>query len=246
MFRLILALGLALAVPAAALDLTRLTPAEQAALDAAIHDYIVRHPEVLVEAAQALEAKQAQAQTAAAARLVAQNARALFDDPASWVGGNPAGDVTLVEFMDYRCPYCRKAYEAVSDLVQSDGKIRFIVKEYPILGPQSELASRFAVAVLQAAGPEAYAKLHDALMNARGEITPEALGKLATRHGLDAKDLLARMSTAPVNRVIDANRDLGDKLAIQGTPTFVIGDQLLRGYVPEAELKAIVAKLRKP
>lgn len=246
MLRLLaLCLGLALAVPAGALDLQNLSAADRAALDAEIRAYIVAHPEVLVEAMNALEAKQAAQQADADAGLVKANRSQIEADGYSWVAGNPQGDVTLVEFLDYRCPYCRKAYDAVGELVKGDGKIRFVVKEFPILGPQSELASRFAVAVMQADGPEAYGKVHDALMTFRGEITPQSLGMLATKFGLDGQDLLGRMNSEAVSKVLADNRALGEKLAISGTPTFVLADQLIRGYLPEDQLKAMVAKVRE-
>lgn len=242
---LALCLGLGLAAPADALDVsTPLTPADKAAIDAEVRDYLVSHPEVLMEALQALDARQQAAQAQSDADLVKANAAALTQDPASWVGGNPNGNVTLVEFMDYRCPYCRKAYDEVSNLVKADGNIRFVVKEFPILGPQSELSARFAIAVLQADGPAAYAKAHDALMTFRGEVSQQSLTELAGKLGLDAKDLQARMGSDAVSQVIAANRALADKLAIQGTPTFVVADQMVRGYLPEAGMKEIVDKAR--
>jgi protein-disulfide isomerase len=247
MIRLILALclGLAFAAPAAAVDLQNLSPADKAAIAAEIRSYLIAHPEVLMEALQALDAKRAAQKAEADKSLVKANAEALFHDAASWVGGNPDGNVTMVEFMDYRCPYCRQAYEDVNQLVKSDGNIRFIVKEFPILGPQSELSARFAIAVLQTAGPEAYAKIHDALMRHRGQITPAALTALAQKGGLDAKALLKRMKSEAVSRVIADNLALGTKLAVEGTPTFVIADQLVRGYMPLAGMQQIVDKARR-
>jgi protein-disulfide isomerase len=200
---------------------------------------------VLVEAMHALDAKQAAAQAASDQALVKANAKALFSDPASWVGGNPKGDVTVVEFMDYRCPYCHEAYSQVSQLVGSDGHIRFIVKEYPILGPQSELSARFAIAVLQSAGAAAYGKIHDALMTYRGEFTRASLAAIAGKEGLDGKALLKAMNGAAVSKVIDDNLALGAKMAVAGTPTFVIADQVVRGYVPLRQMQQMVAAARK-
>lgn len=246
MRRLILAAALTLAAHAApALDFQNLSAADRAALDAEIRSYLLTHPEVLVEAMQALDQKQQAAQAQSDATLVTSNADAIFKDGYSWVAGNPQGNVTVVEFLDYRCTYCRKAYEEVSDLVQKDGNIRFIVKEFPILGPQSDISSRYAIAVMQANGPEAYAKVHDALMTFRGEVNADSLTKLSQRFGLDAKDLLARMNSDAVTQVINKNRALGEQLQIQGTPTFVIADQMVRGYLPEAAMQQIVDKVRK-
>ena len=160
------------------------------------------------------------------------------------MGGNPDGDVTLVEFMDYRCGYCRKAYPEVGELLKSDGNIRFVVKEFPILTDQSVLGARFAIAVLQLDGPDAYAKVHDALMTLRGDITDASLTRLAETLGLDPKPILARMNAPEVSQVIAANHALAGKLRINGTPTFVLGNQLLRGYLPLAQMQDVVTKVR--
>ena len=112
--------------------------------------------------------------------VVRANAKAIFDDGYSWVGGNPEGDITLVEFMDYRCTYCRRAYDEVNQLLETDGNIRFIVKEFPILGEQSTLASQYAVAVMQVYGGDSYELIHDALMTLRSDVSVAilALSKL--------------------------------------------------------------------
>lgn len=248
MKKLILVLGLVLATalntPARALDLGNLTPAEKDAFGAQVRDYLLSHPEVLVQAIQALDARKAQDQAHGDAARIAAHAGALFHDPKSWTAGNPKGDITIVEFMDYRCPYCRKAYPEVNTLVRSDGNIRYIVKEFPILGPQSVLASRFAIAVLLADGPEAYGKIHDALMTARGDFTPAFLEHLAARFGLDGKKLLERAKADDVSKVIADNLALGDALQISGTPTFVVKDRMLRGYMPLDGMKQLVDEAR--
>ncbi len=181
------ALAFALAAPAFATDLGAMTDAEKQAFRAEVKAYLLENPEVLVEAMNVLNARQAAADAQNDATLVKTNADAIFNDPASWVGGNPEGDITLVEFTDYRCGYCRKAYDEVSELVKSDGNIRFIVKEFPILGEASLTSARFAIAVRQIAGDAAYKQAHDALITLRGDPTPETLGRLATELGLDAR-----------------------------------------------------------
>jgi protein-disulfide isomerase len=168
---------LALTLPLAAQD--SMTDAERTLFRDEVRTYLLENPEVLMEAIGVLEQRQAAAQTSSDAEMLQANAAAIFDDPASWVGGNPEGDITVVEFLDYRCSYCRKATAEVDELVKSDGNIRFIVKEYPILGEQSVLASRFAIAVLQLTDGETYKRTHDALMGLRGDVTPEALERLA-------------------------------------------------------------------
>jgi len=178
-------------------------------------------------------------------QMLADNADAIYNDPASWVGGNPEGDITLVEFLDYRCGYCRKAYEDTEELVKSDGNIRFVVKEFPILGEQSLLSSQFAIATRMVAGDDAYKKAHDALMTLRGDATPEALAGLATDLGLDAAAITAKMASSEVQAVIAANHALGTTLQINGTPSFVIDQTMVRGYVPLDGMRQIVEGQRK-
>jgi len=233
---------LALTLPLAAQD--SMTDAERTLFRDEVRTYLLENPEVLMEAIGVLEQRQAAAQTSSDAEMLQANAAAIFDDPASWVGGNPEGDITVVEFLDYRCSYCRKATAEVEELVKSDGNIRFIVKEYPILGAQSVLASRFAIAVLQLTDGETYKRTHDALMGLRGDVTPEALERLAGDLGIDAPAVMARMNSPEVQAVIDENQRLGGLLAISGTPTFVIDQTLLRGYVPLDGMREIVAGQR--
>ncbi len=236
-----LALALTLAAaPAFAFDLDQMSETERAAFREEVRSYLLDNPEVLMEAIQVLETREAETQGAADADLVAQNAEALFEDDASWVGGNPDGDVTVVEFMDYRCGYCRRAFPEVAELVESDGNIRFVVKEFPILGEQSVLASRFAIATQRVAGDDAYETVHEALMGQRAEVTETSLEALAQENGLDWAAIWDEMSAPEVaQRIGDVHR-LGSAMGIQGTPSFVIGDQMVRGYVPLEEMRAMV------
>ena len=148
--------ALALAAPAGAMDLTELTDAERAQFRAEVRAYLMENPEVILQAVEQMQNRQAEAQMQADFDLVTANADEIFDDGYSWVGGNPDGDITLVEFLDYRCGYCKRAHGEVAKLLETDGNIKLIVKEFPILGDQSMLASRFAVATKQVAGGDAY------------------------------------------------------------------------------------------
>jgi len=236
---------MALATPAAATEIDAMTEAEREAFRAEVRAYLLDNPEVLMEAIAVLESRQAEQQAQSDQQLVAQNADALFDDGHSWVGGNPEGSLTIVEFADYRCGYCKKAHPEVMRLIEGDGDIRYIVKEFPILGEQSVLASRFAVAVLLEAGNAAYEEVHDTFYTGfRGEVTAASLERLAKDVGLDAGAVLARMDTDEVTDILRANQELGRTLGISGTPTFVIGDQLIRGYVPFDAMTQIVEEVR--
>ncbi len=233
-----------LAGPAQALDLTQMTDAERTAFRAEVRSYLMDNPEVILESVQLLEQRQASAEAKADFDMVADNADAIFNDGFSWVGGNPDGDITLVEFMDYRCGYCRKAVPEVQQLLEQDGNIRYIVKEFPLLGEASLNSSRFAVATKQVAGDHAYEQAHTALLDLQGDLSDVVLRRLAEGLGLDADAILAQMDSDEVTDELSKTRDLAQKLRISGTPTFVLQDEMLRGYLPVDQMTAIVAEKR--
>ena len=230
--------------PAAAFDISQMSPAEREAFGAEIRNYLLENPEIIMEAVQALEARQQQAQAAADKEIVAAHAAAIFDDDISWVGGNPDGDVTVVEFMDYRCGFCRRAAPEVAALLQSDGNVRLVVKEFPILGEQSVIMSRFAIATLQIAGDDAYKTVHDVMMAADGEMSEMRLRRIAMDLSLDADAILAHMSSPDVTQVIAQNRALAQSLNIQGTPSFIVGNEILRGFLPADQMELAVDQAR--
>ena len=240
-----LTLALLLGTKATAVELDAMTDAERAAFRAEIRSYLLENPEVLMEAIGVLEQREQAAKANNDVAMAQNNAALLFDDGHSFVGGNPDGDITIVEFMDYRCGYCKKAHPDVASLITADGNIRYIIKEFPILGDASELASRFAIAVKIVGGEAAYKVAHDTLMEFRGEMTNDSLGRLATSLGLSAADITVTMNSAEVNQIINDNRLLGQAMQITGTPTFVVQDQMLRGYVPQAQMAQIIARVRE-
>jgi len=230
--------------PAASFDPALMSSAEKAAFGRAVRAHLLENPDVLVETIAVLEERQARAAVAQDKDLIAQNAAAIFDDANSWVGGNPLGDVTVVEFVDYRCSFCRKAHDEVVELIGTDRNIRLVVKEFPILGPESELSSRFAIAVRQLEGDAAYKAAHDKLITFRGAVTAESLTSLAQELGFAPAPILQRMSEASVTDILRANHALAQKLNISGTPTFVIGEEMLRGYVPLEGMRQLVGAAR--
>ncbi|MGP1358144.1 DsbA family protein [Roseicyclus sp.] len=239
-----LALAGALAAGPAAADLIDMDAAERDAFRAEVRAYLLENPEVLMEAIGVLEQRQAAAEGERDAMSVAANADALFNSAFDWVGGNPEGDVVLVEFMDYRCGFCRRAHPEVEDLIALDGNIRYVVKEFPILGEQSVLASQFAIATRIAHGDDAYGAMNDALMVLRGDVTEASLMATANELGLDPAPIMEAMDDPLVGQTIAYNRDLAQRLAITGTPSFVFGDQLVRGYVPLDAMLQIVEAVR--
>ncbi len=240
-----IALTFALALPAAATDLDDMTDAERDAFRAEVRSYLLDNPEVLMEAFAILEQRQAEAEVERDAMSVAANANALFASAYDVVLGNPEGDITVVEFMDYRCGFCRRAHPEVLDLLEFDGNIRLVVKEFPILGEQSLQASRFAIATRIALGDEAYFEIFDAMMEMRGDVSQPALMALAEDEGLDSAAIVASLDDPLVMQTIEYNHALAQRLQISGTPTFVFGDQMVRGYVPLDDMLQIVAMLRE-
>ena len=244
MFRALLLTGFLFATPALALDPAAMSDAEREAFRAEVRAYLLEHPEVLMEAIEVLEGRRRDQQATADAQLLAVNHDAIFDDGQSWVGGNPEGDITVVEFLDYRCGYCKQAHPEVNQLLREDGNIRYIVKEFPILGPQSLMAARFAISVKRIAGDTAYAAVHEALMTFRGEITQESLTALADRMSLDAEAVMAGMAAPETDAVISANMALAEQLQINGTPGFIFDSRLVRGYMPLDAMVGLVEELR--
>lgn len=230
---------------ASAFDIEAMTEAERDIFRAEIRDYLLENPEVLMEAIAVLEDKRAAEAAAQEGVLLEEYRSAIFEDGYSWVGGNPDGDVTVVEFLDYRCGFCKRAHPEVQSLLSGDGNIRFVVKEFPILGAESELASRYAIATKLTEGDDTYSSVHDALMEWGGPVNEGALGRIAREAGVTDHDaVLAEMNSDAVSQIIASNRALGQALNIQGTPSFIMGDTFVRGYVDLEQMRSIVESIR--
>lgn len=235
-----------LVAPAAfATDMINMTDTERDVFQAEVRAYLLENPEVLLEAIAILDTREAEADTVDDTALLLQYADEIYNDGVSYVGGNPEGDITIVEFSDYRCPYCQKAHPEVEKLVARDGNIKLIYKEFPILGPDSLTTAQFALATLMVSGPKAYETVSTALMKLRGAPSVEALVSMADGIGLDAAAIEAKMKSDAVMQALQANRALGKSLNISGTPTFIVGDQLVRGYLPLENMQAIVEQARE-
>ena len=235
-------LAMILATPALAQE--TMSDTERSVFRDEVRAYLLENPEVIMEAIGVLQQRDDAAKANNDVTLAQTYAEQLHDDPNSFVGGNPEGDIIIVEFMDYKCGYCKKAYPEVANLLTTDGNIRYIVKEFPILGEQSMLAAQFAIATKIVAGDEAYETVHNTLMEFRGDITPDMLAKLGESLNLDTAAITVEMNGAAVAKVINDNRLLADAMQISGTPTFVVEDQMLRGYVPFDQMVQIVAQIR--
>ena len=227
--------GLAQTVPAQVL-----TPEQVAAVRALVLQTIRDNPAVVGEALQTLQAQaQDVADTKAKEALKAQEAN-LFADPNAPVIGNPAGDVTVVEFYDYNCPYCKKVAPEVAALIDKDPKVRVVLREWPILGPDSQYAARAALAV-RSQGK--FAEFHAAMMGQQ-RANEATVRRVATELGLDLDRLSADMADASVAAHLDLSNKLAASLGINGTPGFVIGDTIIPGFVPYQDLELAVASVR--
>lgn len=228
-----------LAAPAGAAEMT---PARRQAIEAIIHDYLLHHPRVMIEALQNAEQ---QAQHDAHAQVVAllkSHRRAVFRDPASPVGGNPHGDVSVVEFFDYQCPYCKGVEPALERLIKQDPQLRFVYKEFPVLGPESVVAARAALAAMKQGK---YVAFHQALLALKGRLSTARIYRVAGDVGLDPARLKRDMAAPEVAATIKDDLALADLLSITGTPTFIIGDEIVPGAAGFDKLKALVAQARK-
>lgn len=218
------------------------------AFRAEIRAYLMENPEVIFEAVAEYERRTQAAQDEMDNTLVELNAEELFADSHSYVGGNPNGSLTLVEFMDYRCGFCRRAHPERNAFLDTDGDVRLVIKEFPILGPSSEMMSRFAVAVQQTSGDEHYYEAHERLIGWDGDFTETSARLLAGELGVEAQTVLDAMNSDEVTAILRANHELAQRLQISGTPTFVLGDgingELLRGYLPADEMAANASRLR--
>ncbi len=243
-FAIIAALWVCFSTPLLAFEINSMSEEERQIFREEVRAYLLDQPEVLIEAIGILEQRQEAAASVGDEELIAVNSAALFDDTGSYVGGNLDGDIVMVEFLDYKCGFCKRAHPEVTELIKSDANIRYIIKEFPILGEQSVLASRFAISVLQNSDAETYAAVHDNLMTFRGEISIASLERLANTLGLDVPEIMEGMESDAVTTIIAENRALAQRMDINGTPGFVIGNQMLRGYVPLDGMREVVAGVR--
>ena len=225
----ILAVGAAVAA-----DEPKLTQQE---IEKIVHDYLLREPEVLAEALRRLQQRQSAAVAQKAKQAIRDNQQALLSDQTSPIEGNAQGKVTIVEFFDYRCVHCRRVASTLENLVRSNTSVRVVYKNFPVLGEPSVLAARAAVAAQQQGG---WPKLHRAMLAYEGDFTTESLAALGASVGLDAAKLKTDMMSPATDKSLQANLALAAALGLDATPSFVIGDRVIRGAPSAETLQAIV------
>jgi len=213
-------------------------PMTKADVEAIVHDYILSHPGDILTAVQDYQDKSTQAHQAEA---VKNNHANLYDAPGTPQAGNPKGDVTLVEFFDYNCGYCKKVGPQISQLIAEDKNLRVVFKDFPILGPSSEVAAKWALAA-QKQGK--YFEFFQKMMANKSPITDELLEKTAADIGMDVKKAKSDIEGTEALLTIERNRQLASSMDIHGTPAFVIGDELAPGAISIDDMKGLIAKAR--
>ena len=227
-------------LPASAAEFSEKQKAE---IEKIARDYLLKHPEVLQEMMQALQDKQARDQAAKQTSAISDQAKTLFRSDNDFVAGNPKGDVTMVEFFDYNCGYCKKGFPEVMSLMDKDKNLRVVLKELPVIGGENSVyAAKAAIASIKQGK---YWELHQALISFQGHVTPEVVDQASTDVGLNLAQLKKDMDSPETLKVLESNLKLSDQMSISGTPAFVIGDQVIGGYVPEKDLASTVEAVRQ-
>lgn len=206
-----------------------------------VREYILANPEVLVEAMTNLQNREDQARADKQKSSISKLEKEIYQNASDYVAGNPKGDVTVVEFMDYRCGYCKKARPEVLKLLETEKNVRVVIKEFPILGKESELASRAAIASKKQGK---YWELHLALM-AEPALDEATIFEIAKANGLDLAKLRQDMFAKDVTAVIDANHALAQKIGVDSTPTFIFGKEPVAGAISLERMKDLIAQARK-
>lgn len=213
-------------------------------IGAFIKEYLIANPEILLDVQTALKTKQEQEQLSQAKAAITDNKEAIFQSVHDVTLGNPEGDVTIVEFYDYNCGYCKRALIDMDAILEKDKNVRFVLKELPILGPES-LAAHKVSAAFRLVAPEKYGQFHRALLGGEDRATEETAVAVAVKLGVNEADLRARMENEPHDDAVKEAYTLANALGISGTPSYVIGDEAVFGAVGAQDLETKIANMRK-
>jgi protein-disulfide isomerase len=229
-------------MPSGRAEAAEFSPEQRQAIEGIVRDYLQKNPEALLDALQAAKDKmEGEAHDKASAALAARR-HEVFDDPDAPIAGNPKGNATLVEFFDYRCPYCKQVEPSLDALIAEDRNLRLVYKEFPVLGPESVIAAKAALASRK---QDKYDAMHRALMTQKGQIDEAAVMRVASSVGLDIERLKRDMAAPDIDRMIKANTSLASALDIRGTPGFVVGDEIVPGAISLQNLKQLIATARR-
>ncbi|HVY20873.1 MAG TPA: DsbA family protein [Bauldia sp.] len=226
-----------------AMDVADISDSQRTEIEGVIRNYLIANPEIIRDAINELQRKEDEAARVAQTKVITDNASTLFDSKNEVVLGNPKGDVTLVEFFDYNCAYCRRAHADMQALIKDDPNLRVVLKEFPILGDGSVAAAQVAVAVLLTA-PDKYAAFHEALITEKGQVDGDKALAVAADLGLDAEMLKTKANSDEAKANINEVRDLAEKLDLTGTPSYATKLKVVVGAVGMDNLKAEIKAAR--
>ena len=218
---------------------------EQNELNQFIKKYILENPEIIIEAIEIYQKKQNYKIKDKEKKLIKSLSSEILDDKNSYQYGDKNSKTTIVEFIDYNCGYCKRNHNIIIKFLKKNDDVRYIVKELPILGERSILASKFAILIYLKDGPEVYQKFFNFLMTHKNQLNFKILKSFASKAGSIIKDFDNQINIKKVNSVIATNLLLAEKLSINGTPTFIIGDSIIRGFISSEELQEIIDNVRK-
>jgi len=214
---------------------------QEQAIGEIVRKYLLAHPEVLVEVSHELEKRQKAENADKQLKLISTNKDEIFHSPLDFVMGKKDADITIVEYFDYNCGWCKRALKEVSALVKQEPNVRFVMKEFPIFGEHSDYAARAAMASREQGK---YWEFHTALMKER-RVTKNNVLKIAERVGLDVEKLKKEMADPKYEKALQRNMAIAQQLGIQGTPGFIVDGRINPGYLPAAELRELIAEVRK-
>jgi protein-disulfide isomerase len=235
----LLAAAVSLGSLAAAAQTPPFTAEQRGAIGEIIREYLLQNPEVLQEAIAELEKRQGEAQKSTQVAALGEERERLFNSPRGFVVGNPAGDVALLEFFDYNCGYCKRA------LVKADPKLKLVLRDFPVLGPESVEASRVSIAAKQQLKGEKLFEYHARVMETKGRVDGERAMAVAREMGLDMARLQKDLEGEEVKATLQENVALGDKLGLTGTPAFILADEIIPGAVGLEPMRQAVASVRQ-
>ena len=217
---------------------------QKAAIGDIIKDYLLKHPDVLIEVQSALETKMEKEQAEKLKSFMSENAKDIYRSPNASVAGNPDGDITVVEFFDYNCGYCKRGMPEIQKLIQKDNRVRVVFKELPILSKGSEEAAKAALAAKRQGK---YWEFHQAMLSNKGQANETSSLKAAEGLGLNMEKFKADMKSAEVGEELDKMKALAKKMGISGTPHFLVGDKSIPGAPEDLhdQLESMVADFRK-
>lgn len=221
------------------------SPSQRSEIEAIIKDYLLQNPEILRDVASALEKQQAEAEAAKGREGIKKHAAMIFNSPRQVVLGNPKGDVTMVEFFDYNCGYCKRALTDMMELMKNDPKLRVVLKEFPVLGEASVQAAQVAAAAsLQDKSGKKYLEFHRKLLTSRGQIGKAQAIAAAKETGFDVARIERDIGGPEVRKTLEESFTLAEALGLNGTPSYVIGSNVVIGAVGQAKLKESINQAR--